>query len=113
MLKQLMENISFTEAGELSDMQMNIYALRIRLLSEEKGTIDRPIYVTEPFWNIDTAFGVVVARFSTEVSVFFCLSYNFKKLDKSTGRPSVSKSDLLKVKCQSQRLMNNSALFPE
>ena len=24
-----------------------------------KGTINRPIFVTEPFWNIDTAFGVV------------------------------------------------------
>lgn len=27
-----------------------------------KGTIDRPIYVTEPFWNIDTAFGVVAGK---------------------------------------------------
>ena len=83
-----MENISFTEAGELSDMQMNIYALRIRLLSEE----------TEPFWNIDTAFGVVAGKdLVPKFLYFFCLSYNFKKLDKSTGRPSVSKSDLLKI----------------
>ena len=27
-----------------------------------KGTIDRPIYVEEPFWNIDTAFGVVAGE---------------------------------------------------
>ena len=63
-----------------------------------KGTIDRPIYVTEPFWNIDTAFGVVAGKdLVPKFLYFFCLSYNFKKLDKSTGRPSVSKSDLLKI----------------
>lgn len=63
-----------------------------------KGTIDRPIYVEEPFWNIDTAFGVVAGEeLLPKYLYFFCLSYNFKSLDKSTGRPSVSKSDLLKI----------------
>lgn len=63
-----------------------------------KGTIDRPIYVEEPFWNIDTAFGVVAGEeLLPKYLYFFCLSYNFKNLDKSTGRPSVSKSDLLKI----------------
>lgn len=63
-----------------------------------KGTIDRPIYVEEPFWNIDTAFGVVAGEeLLPKYLYFFCMSYNFKSLDKSTGRPSVSKSDLLKI----------------
>lgn len=63
-----------------------------------KGTINRPIYVTEPFWNIDTAFGVVAGvDLVPKFLYFFCLAYNFKRLDKSTGRPSVSKSDLLKI----------------
>ena len=63
-----------------------------------KGTINSPIYVTEPFWNIDTAFGVVAGdELSARFLYYFCLLFNFKSLDKSTGRPSVSKSDLLKI----------------
>lgn len=63
-----------------------------------KGTINRPIYVTEPFWNIDTAFGIVAGiELIPKFLYFFCLTYNFKSLDKSTGRPSISKSDLLKI----------------
>lgn len=63
-----------------------------------KGTINHPIYVTEPFWNIDTAFGIVAGiDLIPKFLYFFCLTYNFKRLDKSTGRPSLSKSDLLKI----------------
>lgn len=63
-----------------------------------KGTIDHPLYVTEPFWNIDTAFGVVAGEeLLPKFLYYFCLQFNFKELDKSTGRPSVSKSDLLKI----------------
>ena len=27
-----------------------------------KGSINKPIYVEEPFWNVDTAFGLVANR---------------------------------------------------
>ena len=63
-----------------------------------KGTINHPLFVAEPFWNIDTAFGVVAgASILPKLLYYFCLQFNFKSLDKSTGRPSVSKSDLLKI----------------
>ena len=63
-----------------------------------KGTINHPLYVTEPFWNIDTAFGVVAGEeLLPKFLYYFCLQFNFKELDKSTGRPSVSKADLLKI----------------
>lgn len=63
-----------------------------------KGTINRPIYVKEPFWNIDTAFGVIAGdEILPQFLYYFCVLFNFKSLDKSTGRPSVSKSDLLKI----------------
>lgn len=63
-----------------------------------KGTINHPLFVAEPFWNIDTAFGVVAgASILPKFLYYFCLQFNFKSLDKSTGRPSVSKSDLLKI----------------
>ena len=63
-----------------------------------KGTINRPIFVTEPFWNIDTAFGVVPGKgLDPKYLYYFCVHFNFMPLDKSTGRPSLAKSDLLKI----------------
>lgn len=64
-----------------------------------KGTINKPLYVNEKFWNVDTAFGfmpntdLIVHRFL----YFFCLSFNFSKLDKSTTIPSLAKTDLQKI----------------
>ena len=64
-----------------------------------KGTINRPIFVTEPFWNIDTAFGVAPDEgLDPKYLYYFCVHFNFMPLDKSTGRPSLAKSDLLKIK---------------
>lgn len=63
-----------------------------------KGTINRPIYVDEPFWNIDTAFGVTPGEgLDSKYLYYFCVHFNFTPLDKSTGRPSLAKSDLLKI----------------
>ena len=63
-----------------------------------KGTINRPIFVTEPFWNIDTAFGVVPEEgLNPRYLYYFCVHFNFMPLDKSTGRPSLAKRDLLKI----------------
>ena len=65
-----------------------------------KGTINRPIFVTEPFWNIDTAFGIVPDDgLDPKYLYYFCVYFNFMPLDKSTGRPSLAKSDLLKITC--------------
>ena len=63
-----------------------------------KGTINRPIFVTEPFWNIDTAFGIAPDKgLDPKYLYYFCVHFNFMPLDKSTGRPSLAKSDLLKI----------------
>ena len=63
-----------------------------------KGTINKPIFVSEPFWNIDTAFGIVANDgLDPKYLYYFCVHYNFTPLDKSTGRPSLAKSDLLKI----------------
>ncbi len=63
-----------------------------------KGTINKPIFVNEPFWNIDTAFGLVAGpELDQKYLYYFCEHFNFMPLDKSTGRPSLAKSDLLKI----------------
>ena len=63
-----------------------------------KGTINKPIYVEEPFWNIDTAFGLSPGEsLLPKYLYYFCEHFNFIPLDKSTGRPSLAKNDLLKI----------------
>lgn len=64
-----------------------------------KGSINNPIYVSEPFWNVDTAFGlspkqdILLPRYL----FYFCKNYNFEKLNKTVTIPSLTKADLLKI----------------
>lgn len=63
-----------------------------------KGTINKPIYVNQKFWNIDTAFGISPGkRLDSKYLYFFCCSFNFQALDKSTTIPSLSKKDLIQI----------------
>jgi len=63
-----------------------------------KGTINSPIFVNERFWNVDTAFGISpMNNLVPKFLFYFCLRFNFKKLDKSTTIPSLAKRDLLQI----------------
>lgn len=43
-----------------------------------KGSINNPIFVDKPFWNVDTAFALVPNSSLLDVRYlyYFCLSYN-------------------------------------
>lgn len=63
-----------------------------------KGTINSPMFIEEPFWNVDTAFGLHSGpSLNSRFLYYFCCSYDFTKEDKGSGRPSLVKSDLLKL----------------
>lgn len=63
-----------------------------------KGTINKPIFVNERFWNVDTAFGISPSTLVNKKYIyFFCLGFNFKKLDRSTTIPSLAKTDIAKI----------------
>jgi type I restriction enzyme S subunit len=63
-----------------------------------KGTINRPIYVEQKFWNVDTAFGLQPKDVTNSKFLFYlCKSINFERYDKSVTIPSLVKSDLLKI----------------
>ena len=63
-----------------------------------KGTINNPIFIDTKFWNVDTAFGLqALDGLDKKFLYYFCLSYDFTKRDKGSGRPSLVKSDLLTV----------------
>ena len=77
-----------------------------------KGTINSPIYVTTKFWNVDTAFGLCAKEddLNSKFLYYFCLSFNFKKLDKSTTIPSLSKGDLLSIQLNIPPLATQQAI---
>lgn len=67
-----------------------------------KGSINNPIYVSEPFWNVDTAFGLSAKRdvLLPRYLFYFCKKFDFEKLNKTVTIPSLTKSDLLKIEIQ-------------
>lgn len=64
-----------------------------------KGNINKPILVKEPFWNVDTAFGLISDKINIDsyFLFFFCRIFNFEQLNKAVTIPSLTKSDLLKI----------------
>ena len=62
-----------------------------------KGTLDKPLLIEEPFWNIDTCFGVIPNE-SLDVRYLwrFCQNFDFYSLIPSIGRPSTN-SDAIKL----------------
>ncbi len=63
-----------------------------------KGTINSPLFVKTKFWNVDTAFGLFPREnYDNKLLYYFCLSFNFHKLDKSTTIPSLARRDLLTI----------------
>jgi len=77
-----------------------------------KGTINRPIYVRTKFWNVDTAFGFspFIELIESRFLFFFCQSFNFHKLDKSTTIPSLAKTDLQKIELPIPPLLEQQAI---
>ena len=65
-----------------------------------KGNINKPLFIQEKFWNIDTAFGLVAnqSELLPRFLFYFCLYYDFERHNKAVTIPSLTKSDLLKIK---------------
>ena len=64
-----------------------------------KGTIDKPQYLKAPFWTVDTLF-FLTTKNNDNLDFLYNLSQNikWKKYDESTGVPSLSKSNIDKIK---------------
>ena len=64
-----------------------------------KGSINNPIFVEEPFWNVDTAFGLEAKQdvLLPKYLYYFCKHFDFERLNKAVTIPSLTKSDLLKI----------------
>lgn len=64
-----------------------------------KGSINNPIYVEESFWNVDTAFGLVARKnvLLPRYLYFFCIHFDFDKLNTTVTTPSLTKANILKI----------------
>ena len=64
-----------------------------------KGSINNPIYVEIPFWNVDTAFGLCAnpTKLQPKYLYYFCENFDFEKLNTTVTIPSLTKSNLLKI----------------
>lgn len=63
-----------------------------------KGTLDNPLYIKDDCWIIDTAFAVLPKNNNDAKWLYYNLSYfDLKKLNESTGVPSISRDYLYRV----------------
>lgn len=64
-----------------------------------KGTIDKPLFIKEKFWNVDTAFGIEVNKQILNPIFFYIRStmYNLKAYSTSTTLPSMTKDSLCEI----------------
>lgn len=80
-----------------------------------KGNINNPLFVEQPFWNVDTAFGVVPIPTCLVPKYFFyfCKSYDFTKHDVSVTIPSLRRTDILKIQVPVPSLETQSQIVNE
>lgn len=67
-----------------------------------KGSINKPIFVEEPFWNVDTAFGLVAdsGKILPKYLFYFCVYFDFEKLNTTVTIPSLTKTNLLGIEIE-------------
>lgn len=80
-----------------------------------KGNINKPIFVTTKFWNVDTAFGLNAHDNSLlpKFLFYFCQDYNFERHNKAVTIPSLTKADLLKINIPIPSLSEQQAIVSE
>ena len=65
-----------------------------------KGTIDKPQYIDQPFWAIDTTFYCTPAGNNLWIKWFYylCKTLNLRKYNEASGVPSLSRETLYSIK---------------
>ena len=75
-----------------------------------KGSINNPIFVEEPFWNVDTAFGLVANKdlLLPKYLYYFCINFNFEALNTTVTIPSLTKANLLQIEINIPSIVEQS-----
>ena len=77
-----------------------------------KGSINKPIYVEEPFWNVDTAFGLSADRsvLLPKYLFYFCVHFDFEQLNTTVTIPSLTKANLLNIEMRLPSLITQQKI---
>ncbi|MDE2421660.1 MAG: restriction endonuclease subunit S [Gammaproteobacteria bacterium] len=68
------------------------------VLLGRKGTIDKPLYVTSPFWAVDTMFYSQIKKGAYGKFVYYqALGFPFDRYSSNTALPSMTQTDLLNL----------------
>ncbi|MGL6297762.1 MAG: restriction endonuclease subunit S [Methanobacteriaceae archaeon] len=68
------------------------------VLVGRKGTINKPFYIDEPFWTVDTLFYTDISNDNPKY-VFYCLcTINWFKYNEASGVPSLSANNIKRIK---------------
>lgn len=69
------------------------------VLLGRKGTIDKPLFVKEPFWTVDTMFYTEIQnQHDPQYFYYLCLTIPFKMIETNTALPSMAQKDLKEIK---------------
>ncbi|MBH1941089.1 restriction endonuclease subunit S [Mobilitalea sibirica] len=69
------------------------------VLIGRKGTIDKPQYIEEPFWTVDTLFYTKIKNQNIAKWIYYYLNnIDLKRYNEATGVPSLSVSNLNKIR---------------
>lgn len=78
-----------------------------------KGNINRPLFIKEKLWNVDTAFGLETGPLILPVYLYkFCQDFNFEQYNKAVTIPSLTKRDLLNIEIPIPK-MNDQKMFED
>ena len=89
----------FGSAGNLMGYANKYLCKKGTVIIGRKGNISKPIFIDEPFWNVDTAFGIYPKEelMLPKFNYYLCLNIDFKSRNKGTTIPSLVKTDLLTI----------------
>jgi len=76
-----------------------------------KGTVDKPLFVTEPFWTVDTMFYTEIMRnVNYKFLYYLCLQIPFNLLQSGSTIPSMTQFDLGNTKLCSPPLTDQTRI---
>lgn len=84
--------------GEIGRTNTPLY-MKESVLIGRKGTIDRPFYMKEPFWTVDTLFySEINEKYFPKFIYYKFQNINWKKYCEASGVPSLSASTIESIK---------------
>lgn len=85
-------------SGGVFGRSSNFLHNRASVLLGRKGTIDKPLFVTEPFWSVDTMFYTDIKRGVVPKFFYYrCKTIHFRFYQYGSAVPSMAQSELSNI----------------